>query len=115
MSLVFTHRLPFQVLAAVHQATAPRSLVPRSVRVGNRRTSMRLEPQFWIGLDLLARQENCQITELLDIVDRNRDQQTSLSSAVRVLVVSYFQWLTSLEMEHTPIPASEHSLTQALF
>ncbi|TWB43262.1 ribbon-helix-helix domain-containing protein [Nitrospirillum pindoramense] len=115
MTVLTSHRLPFPVMAAVHQATAPRSLVPRSVRVGTRRTSMRLEPQFWTGLDLLARQEGCQISELLDVIDRSRDAETSLSSAVRVVVVSYFQWLASVETLATPVQAPQPNLSQAFF
>ncbi|MEE3624561.1 hypothetical protein UCD39_11245 [Nitrospirillum sp. BR 11752] len=49
------------------------------------------------------------------MIDRSRDAETSLSSAVRVVVVSYFQWLASVETLATPVQAPQPNLSQAFF
>ena len=68
----------------------PTTLVSRNVIVNGRRTSLRLEPEMWEGLDEIAQREAQSVNELVAFVDRHRDAAT-LTSDVRVFVLSYFR------------------------
>ena len=66
------------------------SLQSRNVMVGGKRTSMRLEPEMWEGLFDIARHEKKSVNAICSEVDRTRCQ-SSLTSAVRVFIVSYYR------------------------
>lgn len=66
------------------------TLVSRNVMVNGRRTSLRLEPEMWEGLDEISNRENASINDLVGFVDRRRDRAT-LTSDVRVFVLGYFR------------------------
>jgi predicted DNA-binding ribbon-helix-helix protein len=63
---------------------------PRSVRIAGRRTSMRLETQFWDALRELASREHSDISELCTRIAK-RARHNNLSSAVRVAVMAYYR------------------------
>lgn len=65
----------------------------RNVTVGNKRTSMRLEPQMWSALERIAGREGVTINNLCTQIDRRRNA-TGLTSATRVFIVNYFRYLT---------------------
>lgn len=58
----------------------------RSVSIQGHRTSLSLEPAFWAGLQVAARDSGQSIGELVAMIDalRVRDASGGLSSAVRV-------------------------------
>src|SRR5262245_49453266 len=71
----------------------PRSdstLVNRNIRVGERRTSLRLELPMWEALSEVAGQRGLTIHELCTAVDRQR-RQSSLTAAIRVFLLDHFR------------------------
>jgi predicted DNA-binding ribbon-helix-helix protein len=78
------------------------SNVPRSVRIGGRRTSMRLETQFWEALRDVAEREHSDVGEICTRIAK-RARHANLSSAVRVALVDYYRELAS---RGEPAPAA---------
>ena len=78
------------------------SNVPRSVRVGGRRTSMRLETQFWEALRDVAEREHSDVGEICTRIAK-RARHANLSSAVRVAMVDYYRELASRGEPAQPI------------
>lgn len=71
---------------------APRStLISRNIVVGRKRTSVRLEPEMWVALFDIARREQQSIHDICTLIDQVRKQETSLTAAIRVFVMSYFR------------------------
>lgn len=70
------------------------SNVPRSVRIGGRRTSMRLETQFWEALRDVAEREHSDVGEICTRIAK-RARHANLSSAVRVALVDYYRELAA--------------------
>ena len=68
------------------------TLQSRNVVVAGHRTSMRLEPDMWHALGEIAEREGCTLHELCTMVHRLR-RSTSLTSAVRVFILSYSRTL----------------------
>ena len=62
-------------------------LVCRNVRVEGRRTSLKLENDFWQALDRMAAETDGGIDELCDMA-RRQYPDSSLASAVRVFVLN---------------------------
>lgn len=79
------------------------SNVPRSVRIGGRRTSMRLETQFWEALRDVAERERSDVGEICTRIAK-RARHANLSSAVRVAMVAYYR---ELAVRHDTAPNSE--------
>lgn len=68
------------------------SLVSRNVTIGGHRTSMRLEPEMWRALFEIAKAERQDVNEICTRINEVR-QQSSLTSAVRVVIVAYYRAL----------------------
>ena len=68
------------------------SNAPRSVRIAGRRTSMRLETQFWDALKDVAEREHSDIGEICTRIAK-RARHANLSSAVRVAMMDYYRGL----------------------
>jgi predicted DNA-binding ribbon-helix-helix protein len=67
------------------RTTGQTSLIARNVRIHGHRTSMRLEPEFWMALREVARREGRTIA---DVCSRAaQDCPGSVTSAVRVYVL----------------------------
>jgi predicted DNA-binding ribbon-helix-helix protein len=73
----------------------------RSVAVGQRKTSLRLEAGFWVGLKEIAAQEGIPIGPLLNRVDTDR-RHANLSSATRLCVLDHFMKLASGKTDDPP-------------
>lgn len=65
-------------------------LVTRNVNLGNRRTSVRLEPDLWEALREIAGREQRSVHEICTDIDRTRGG-TRLTSAMRIYIVNYFR------------------------
>ena len=63
-------------------------LVTRNVTVSGHRTSIRLEPVMWDGLQEICRREGRTIHEIGSMVHQRR-QGTSLTAALRVFIMLY--------------------------
>ena len=64
--------------------------VMRNVTVSGHRTSIRLEPEMWDGIQEICRREGCTMHELCSIVERRR-QRSSFTAALRVFIMLYFR------------------------
>lgn len=69
----------------------------RSVLVGNRKTSISLEDEFWEPLTQIARLRGLSVSDLILQIDE-RPRDGGLSSACRAFVLRYYQDL--LDDEH---------------
>ncbi|RDD63591.1 ribbon-helix-helix domain-containing protein [Ferruginivarius sediminum] len=65
-------------------------LVSRNVTINGRRTSLRLEPEMWEGLEEICQRERSRTSDIVAYVDRYR-RGSGLTSSVRVFVLSYFR------------------------
>ncbi|MBI1779328.1 MAG: ribbon-helix-helix domain-containing protein [Proteobacteria bacterium] len=68
------------------------TLLSRNIVVSGHRTSMRLEPDMWRALADIAEREGRSLHELCTMVHRLR-RRSSLTSAVRVFILSYYRTL----------------------
>ena len=67
------------------------SLVSRNVTVNARRTSVRLEPEMWNGLQDICRREYASIHDICTAIAARKNAATSMTAAIRVFVVAYFR------------------------
>lgn len=59
----------------------------RRVRIGGKDTSLRLEEPFWDTLKLIAVERRIALSELITAIDRWRNDETNLSSALRAFTL----------------------------
>lgn len=62
----------------------------RSLTIAGHRTSIALEPEFWIGLEAMAAARDLPIAALIREIDEGRSEP-NLSSAVRVAVLAWYR------------------------
>lgn len=74
------------------------TLEPRNIVVNGHRTSVRLEPEMWAGLEDILGRERLLVNRLCTLIDRQRSQ-SSLTAAIRVYVLSYFRTAATLAEE----------------
>src|ERR1700748_3364806 len=67
------------------------TLVSRNVTIGGHRTSVRLEPEMWSGLNEICRRERASIHEICTSGANRKNENTSLTAAIRVFVMAYFR------------------------
>ncbi len=72
---------------AVSSDVGERALQKRSLRIGDKRTSLALEPQFWGALTAAAGREGISVPKLVMRIDAMRPSARSLASAVRVFLL----------------------------
>lgn len=65
-------------------------IVKRSIVVAGHKTSVSLEDEFWIGLKEIAGGRQSTMSDLVAIIDAER-QHGNLSSAVRLFVLGFYQ------------------------
>ena len=70
---------------------------PRAIDIRDRRTSVRLEDQFWFWLRQIACEQGATAKALIEAVEKARIPPQSLSSALRVFVTGY--------LHDNPLPA----------
>ena len=81
-------------------------LESRNVTIGNKRTSMRLEPQMWGALERIAGSERVTINNLCTRIDRRR-REIGLTSATRMFILSYYRclvWRYAVSYTHLTLP-----------
>ena len=81
-------------------ATSP--LHHRRVRIGGKDTSLRLEEPYWETLRLIAVERRIAVSQLITAIDRWRDDETNLSSAVRAFILQYVldRWVPKAHWAH---------------
>ena len=62
----------------------------RSLTIAGHRTSIALEPEFWLGLEAMAESRNLPLAALIREIDEAREAP-NLSSAVRIAVLRWYQ------------------------
>lgn len=67
------------------------ALQSRNVRIHNRRTSVRLEPEMWNALNEVARLEKCSIHDLCGAVHDLKERGVSFTGALRVFLMEYYR------------------------
>ena len=65
-------------------------VIKRSIFVDGHKTSVTLEDEFWTALKEIATTENVGISQLISMIDSQR-QNNNLSSAIRVYVLRYYR------------------------
>lgn len=88
---------PASLSARVRQATPAKAdilrstLVSRNVTVAGKRTSVRLEPEMWDGLQEICRRERANMHQICTAVNGQKRAATSLTAAIRVSIMRYFR------------------------
>ena len=67
-------------------------VVKRSIVIGDNKTSVTLEDEFWNGLKQIADKELTTRSALVKLIDTNR-KNGNLSSAIRLFVFNHFRSL----------------------
>lgn len=67
------------------------TLVSRNVTVEGHRTSVRLEPEMWLGLMDICHRERATMHEVCTAISRHKSINTSLTAAIRVFIMAYFR------------------------
>lgn len=83
--------------------------IRKNITIGNRRTSVSLEEQVWEGLTDICRREGLTIDGLCTAVDARR-KESSMSSSLRVFLLTYFRLVTETmeEQRDSPRPGFAH-------
>ena len=81
-------------------------MLKKNIIIAYRRTSLALEVYFWECLQLILTYEQISLNEFCMLVDQHR-QNSSLSSAVRMVILIYFRTLASLPLEDDEVFASD--------
>ena len=67
-------------------------LIKKSITLKRHRTSLSLEKEFWEALDLIAKNKNCSLQELISHIDIKR--RSSLASSTRVYILENLRKIT---------------------
>lgn len=80
------------------QAGAIKStLVSKNITILGNRTSVRLEPEMWRAIHDIATKEGCSIHELCSLVYLRKDDNTTLTVAIRVFLMLYYRAAATTE------------------
>ena len=76
--------------ASASSDRTPRHLQKRSFRLAGHRTSVALEPEFWLALEEFADRDGRNLSVLVEGVDATRSDPTApLASALRVFALKH--------------------------
>ena len=65
------------------------SLIKKSFTIGNHRTSISLEPEFWDALDLKANEQDVSLSKLVLKIDNEKPKDyNNLASYIRIWVLN---------------------------
>ncbi|MBP2313064.1 ribbon-helix-helix domain-containing protein [Azospirillum soli] len=78
-------------MADLSSLTAPPAVVSRSVLVGGRRASLRLEATVWDGLKEIAQQKGLTLEALCTEIHGSRTEGIPFATSVRVYVLNHFR------------------------
>ncbi len=75
--------------------------ITRNIEIAGKRTSFRLEASFWEALTICARQKGIPLGALVsDIVGKHPENQATMSSMVRVFLITHFHNLAEKGTSH---------------
>lgn len=69
----------------------------RSIFIGDRKTSVSLEDEFWTALRQIAVEKGITTAKLVEQIDGARPPEQNLSSAIRLFVLDHFVGLARVE------------------
>jgi predicted DNA-binding ribbon-helix-helix protein len=72
------------------------SVKKRSVAVGNRKTSISLENEFWEAINHIAQLRQMSLGNIVGLIE-NGHREANLSSAIRVFVLEYYRSQSDVE------------------
>ena len=78
------------------------ALITRNVWIGERRTSIKMEPAFWDLLNAVSQREKLSTHEICTMISE-RTGDFGLTGAIRVFLVTY-AWTTGLEPALEAVP-----------
>ncbi len=91
-------------------------LVSRNITISTHRTSVRLEPEMWVGLREICRREHVSIHDIATVVAVRKAEGSSMTAALRVFVMTYFRMAATEDGHnsagHGPGGAYMRALTQ---
>jgi predicted DNA-binding ribbon-helix-helix protein len=73
------------------QPTPSTNLVHRKVEFDGRRTSLRLEPEFWELLKEIAYERRVSQARLISVINQHKGKDIPLASALRVFVAQQYR------------------------
>lgn len=77
------------------------TLISHNIIIDGRRTSVRLEKEMWMAIKDIARNEKCTIHDLCSVVSQRKKEDTSLTAAIRVFIMAYYQAAATSEGHKT--------------
>ena len=77
--------------SGIHGRHIKSTLVSRNVTILGKRTSIRLEPEMWQAIRDIAHKEGCSIHELCSLIYLRKDNNTTLTAAIRVFLMLYYR------------------------
>jgi predicted DNA-binding ribbon-helix-helix protein len=72
-------------------------IAKRSVFIGDRKTSVSLEDEFWTAIRQIAAEKGITTAKMFEHIDMTRAREQNLSSAIRLFVLDHFVALTRVE------------------
>ena len=66
--------------------------IKRSLKLSGHKTSIALENEFWIALEVISKNKNIEIDKLIEKIDK-KERNGSLASAIRVFILKKFMKL----------------------
>lgn len=76
---------------ASREEMAQRFLQSKNIRIHERRTSVRLEPEMWSALNEIAKLEGCTVHDLCGAVHDLKDPGASFTASLRVFMMEYYR------------------------
>lgn len=90
-------------LAAAKSDALDGALVSKNVRIHDRRTSVRLEPEMWQALREVAEIEGCTIHDLCGAVHDIKGAGASFTAALRVFLMEYYRTAARTSQQVTSV------------
>ena len=91
--------MPKSSMKTYSDSMSKSTLISRNVTITGRRTSVRLEPEMWMALKEIAKREKCSIHDVCSLISLRKNENTSLTAAIRVFLMLYFR-ASSTEQGH---------------
>lgn len=75
--------------------TVSTNLINRNVKILDKRTSIRLEPEMWSALREISKFEKCKMNTIFSLVYITKNRDSSFTSAIRVFIMLYYRAATT--------------------
>ena len=65
-------------------------LISKVITLSKRKTSIRLAEAEWDALDEISKNENVKRNNIIDMINKNKDNNISLTCGIRMFIIVYF-------------------------